>query len=78
VDISASGTLLATDLQLPIGSYASLRSHIANGPFSCGLEIRRHANTSWPGQPFALGAIFTEMDERSRRSLEQFLEKASE
>jgi hypothetical protein len=77
LDISASGALLATDLPLPIGSHASLRSNIANGPFSCGLEIRRHANTTWPGQPLALGATFTGMDEQSRRSLELFLKKAS-
>jgi len=78
VDISATGALLATDLALPIGSHASLRSHIGNGPFSCGCEIRRHANTSWPGQPLALGAVFRDMDEHSRRHLEQFLNRANE
>jgi PilZ domain len=75
VDISANGALLATDLPLPVGSRASLRSNIANGPFASEVEIRRHANSA--GQSLALGAIFTDMDEHSRRSLELFLKRAS-
>jgi hypothetical protein len=77
VDISATGTLVATDLPLPIGTHASLRSNIASGPFACAVEIRRQADAAARGQSPALGAIFTDMDEHSRRRLEQFLKRAS-
>jgi hypothetical protein len=77
IDISATGTLVATDLPLPIGVRANLRSNVGNGPFACGVEIRRQADAAPRGQSPALGAIFTEMDEPSRRRLEQFLKRAS-
>ena len=77
VDISATGSLVATDLTLPIGAHASLRSSISNGPFACGVEIRRQVGAAPRGQSPALGAIFTDMDEHSRRRLEQFLKRAS-
>jgi hypothetical protein len=77
VDISATGSLVATDLTLPIGTRASLRSNISNGPFASGVEIRRQVDAALRGQPLALGAIFTDMDEHSRRRLEQFLKRAS-
>ena len=77
VDISASGALLATDLELPVASRATLHSKIADGPLSCAVEVRRQAQSTLPRQSGALGVIFAEMDERSRRSLEQFLRRAS-
>ena len=77
VDISATGTLVATDLPLPIGTHASLRSSISSGPFACAVEIRRQTGAAQRGQTPALGAIFTDMDEQSRRRLEQFLKRAS-
>ena len=77
VDISATGSLVATDLTLPIGTRASLRSSISNGPFACAVEIRRQADVPPRGQLPALGATFGDMDEHSRRRLEQFLKRAS-
>lgn len=76
VDISATGALLATDLALPIGTHASFHTRIADGPLSCAIEVRRHARGQSPRQS-ALGVVFTKMDEQSRRSLEQFLKRAS-
>jgi c-di-GMP-binding flagellar brake protein YcgR len=77
VDISASGALLATDLALPVASRATVHTTIADGPLSCAIEVRRQAQGAMPRQLPALGVVFTEMDERSRRSLEQFLKRAS-
>ena len=77
VDISATGSLVATDLTLPIGTHANLRSNMSNGPFASGVEIRRQADAPLRGQSPALGASFTDMDEHSRRRLEQFLKRAS-
>jgi len=77
VDISASGALLTADVSLPVGCHARLRSTIGNKAFGSAVEVRRQAKSARPDQPVALGATFTDMDEHSRRSLDEFLKKAS-
>jgi hypothetical protein len=77
VDISLTGTLLATDAPLPVGTRAQLRSNLAAASFTPAVQISRVADTPGPAAGRALGAVFTVMDERSRRSLEEFLRKAS-
>ena len=77
VDISLTGTLLATDVPLPIGTRAQLRSNVATATFTPEVQVQRVAETSGRGDGRALGAVFTAMDDRSRRSLEEFLRKAS-
>ena len=77
VDISATGTLLVTELALPIGTRGQLTSVIASGPFSAGIEIKRRAAVTPQRHSPALGALFTAMDDRSRQRLEEFLKKAS-
>jgi hypothetical protein len=75
VDISATGALLAADVSVPVGASGHLRAAI--GPsFTPGVEIKRLATT---GQrpSLAMGTIFTNMDDRNRRSLEEFLKKAT-
>jgi hypothetical protein len=42
------------------------------------VQIRRQASPPPRTPALALGAIFTEMDDRSRRSLAEFLKKATE
>jgi hypothetical protein len=77
IDISLSGAMLSADLALPIGTRAELRSGLAARPFAADVQVRR-ATTPSPRSRNGLGAVFTGMDERSRRSLEEFLRKASE
>jgi c-di-GMP-binding flagellar brake protein YcgR len=77
VDISLTGTLLASDAPLPIGAHAQLRSKVAASSFTPAVQITRIADESGQAAGRALGAAFTAMDERSRRSLEEFLRKAS-
>lgn len=78
LDISLTGALVAGDVPLPIGTRAQLRSGIASGTFTPDVEVRRVSEASGRTPATGLGAVFLAMDERSRRSLEQFLRKASE
>jgi c-di-GMP-binding flagellar brake protein YcgR len=78
VDISLSGALLAAELALPVGAPAQLRSSLGPSPFNSGIQVQRNVALS-PAIPLqGLGVAFTAMDERSRRSLEDFLRKASQ
>jgi hypothetical protein len=77
VDISLTGSLLATEVPLPAGTRAQLRSHVGASTFTPAVQVKRVAETAGRGDGRALGAVFTAMDDRSRRSLEEFLRKAS-
>jgi PilZ domain len=78
LDISLSGALLAAELGLPVGASAQLRSGLGASAFRTDVQVRRSVGLP-PGVPLkGLGAVFTTMDERSRRSLEDFLRKASQ
>ena len=78
VDISLTGALLATDLELPVGASAELRSGLGAGAFHTVVQVRRNVELSARVPMKGLGASFTTMGERSRRSLEEFLRKASQ
>jgi len=78
LDISLGGTLLAAELSLPVGVSAELRSGIGATTFRSEVQVRRSVGLP-VGVPLnGLGAMFTTMDERSRKSLEEFLRKASQ
>jgi hypothetical protein len=77
VDISLTGALLASDVSLPVGTEAQLRSTVSSTAFAPGVQVRRSADGVGRRSSAGLGAAFTAMDERSRRSLEEFLRKAS-
>lgn len=77
IDISLSGAMLSGELELPSGTRAQLRSGLAARPFASDVQVRRTTTPS-TRSPKGLGAVFTAMDDRSRRSLEEFLRKASE
>jgi hypothetical protein len=78
LDISLSGALLGAELALPVGAPAQLRTGLGSTGLSADVQIRRNVALT-PGIPLkGLGATFTTMDERSRRSLEDFLRKASQ
>jgi len=78
VDISLTGALLAGDAALPVGTRAQLRAGVGPAPFAPEVEVSRQADRQGRETNPALGAVFVGMDERSRRSLEDFLRKASE
>lgn len=78
LDISLSGALLAAELALPVGASAQLQAGLGASAFRTDVQIRRSVGLP-PEVPLkGLGALFTTMDERSRRSLENFLRKASQ
>ena len=78
VDISLSGALLASDAQLPLGTRGYLRAGVGSSPFAPEVQIQRVAHRAKPDASAGIGAVFVGMDEKSRRSLEAFLRKASE
>ena len=78
VDISLGGALLAAELPLPPGAAAELRSGIGATPFRTEVQVRRTVGLSAGALSNGIGAMFTTMDDRSRRSLEDFLRKASQ
>ena len=78
LDISLSGALLAAELALPVGAAAQLRSGLGASAFRSEVQVRRSVGLP-PGVPLkGLGAMFMTMDDRSRRSLEDFLRMASQ
>ena len=78
LDISLGGALLAAELALPVGASAELRTGLGATSFKTEVQVRRTVGLP-PGVTLnGIGAMFTTMDERSRRSLEDFLRKASQ
>jgi c-di-GMP-binding flagellar brake protein YcgR len=79
LDISQSGALLVCDASLPVGSLGKVRAALSAAPFTADVEVRRQQPAAGSRQTqAALGTMFLTMDEISRRSLEQFLRRASE
>jgi hypothetical protein len=76
LDISLSGALLSSEARLPVGTRGLLSAGVGAAPFSSDVQVKRQIDRG--GRDTGLGAIFVEMDEASRRSLERFLAKASE
>ena len=74
VDISFGGALLAAEFPVPVGAAAQLHSGLGGNVLRAHVQVRRTVGVPLKG----LGAMFTDMDERSRRSLEEFLRKASQ
>ena len=77
LDISLTGVLLASEIELPVGARAQLRSTVSAATFTPAVQVKRVAGPSARATTNALGAMFTGMDDRSKRSLEEFLKKAS-
>ena len=78
LDISLGGTLLAAELALPVGANAELRTGLGATAFRTDVQVRRAVGLPTGVSLNGLGTMFTTMDERSRRSLEDFLRKASQ
>ena len=78
LDISLGGALLAAESTLPMGASAQLRSALGGTEVRIEVEVRRTVALPDGSPLHGLGAIFTTMDPRSRRCLEDFLRKASQ
>ena len=78
LDISLSGALLASELPLPAGAAAEFRSGLGATAFRTDVHVQRTVALAAEPLSNGIGAMFTTMDDRSRRSLEEFLRKASQ
>jgi PilZ domain len=78
LDISLGGALLAAELALPVGASAELRTGLGATAFRTDVQVRRTVGLPAGVALNGLGAMFTTMDERSRRTLEDFLRKANQ
>jgi hypothetical protein len=79
IDISLLGVLMGSNEGLPVGTEGRLRASLGTGPFDVNLQVQREqAAVNVGAEPRTLGATFVSMDATSRRSLEQFLQRASE
>jgi hypothetical protein len=78
VDISLSGALLAAEAPVPVGASAQWHSGLGPSTLRADVQVKRSAGLPSGVSLKGLGAVFTQMDERSRRSLEDFLRKASQ
>jgi hypothetical protein len=79
LDISVLGVLIGCKAILPVGAEGRLRAGLGTGPFDVGVHVQREqAAANVGGEPRTVGATFVSMDAMSRRSLEQFLQRASE
>ena len=78
LDISLTGALLASELPLPAGAAAEFRSGLGAAAFRTEVQVQRAVGLNAGALVNGIGAMFTTMDDRSRRSLEDFLRKASQ
>jgi c-di-GMP-binding flagellar brake protein YcgR len=78
LDISLTGALIACDTPFPLGARGHLRAGLASMPFTADLRVSREHSVLRRTAETGLGAMFASMDDTSRRSLEQFLRRASE
>jgi hypothetical protein len=79
LDISVLGVLMGCNAVLPVGTEGRLRAGLGTGPFDVGVHVQREqAAVNVGAEPRTVGATFVSMDAMSRRSLEQFLGRASE
>ena len=78
LDISLTGALLASELPLPSGAAAEFRSGLGSQAFRTEVQVQRAVALTAGALTNGIGAMFTTMDDRSRRSLEEFLRKASQ
>ena len=78
LEISQSGILLGCEARLPIGARAQVRADLGSLPFTAEVVVKRYHVKSGPRQAAGLGTQFGSMDERSRRHLEEFLQRGKD
>ena len=76
VDISNGGVLLTSSQRMTIGQKARLHTTLGSDPFNAEVEVRRVSEGGIEGNGrgrFRIGAVFTALDELSKRSVHHFL-----
>jgi hypothetical protein len=78
MDISQSGALIGCETSLPVGTHGHIRMGLGAQPFNAEVAVKRHHVRSTMRGKVGLGTMFGAMDDRSRRSLEVFLQRAKD
>lgn len=76
LDISAGGTLFASDFPVPLSEGGRLRVRFAGHPFDADVTIVRQSHEAPAVKGYGrheLAAVFNSMDQRSRVAMEDFL-----
>ena len=76
LDISQTGALIACEAGLPVGTRGYMRAGLAAQPFSAEVAVKRHHPKAVSRGQVGLGSMFGSMDDRSRKHLDQFLQRA--
>ena len=71
LELSLTGALVATELPLPPGTQGQLRFAVRGAVCTAGVQVQRCERE--PGKTARIGAMFTSIDEASRRHLEALL-----
>jgi c-di-GMP-binding flagellar brake protein YcgR len=78
LDISQTGALISCDTRLPVGTRGQVRIGIGASGFSAEVAVKRHHTRVVRTGKVALGTMFGAMDDRSKRELEAFLQRAKD
>ncbi|MEO5895017.1 MAG: PilZ domain-containing protein [Vicinamibacterales bacterium] len=78
MDISQTGALVGCETALPVGTRGQIRIGLGPEPFSAEVAVKRHHPKSARRGQVGLGTMFGSMDDRSKRQLEQFLQRAKD
>ena len=75
LDISETGALLGCDAAVTVGTRGKLRAGVAANIFTAQVDVKRHHPRPPVRSKVAIGTAFGSMDERSRRFLDDFLQR---
>ena len=78
LDISQTGALVACETRLPVGTRGQVRIGLGAAPFTAEIAVKRHHTKVARVGQVALGTMFGSMDDRSKRQLEGFLQRAKD
>ena len=76
LDISQTGALVGCDTAVPVGTRGQLRAGIAAHTFSSEVDIKRHHPKAPVRTQVGMGTAFGSMDDRNRKFLDEFLQRA--
>jgi hypothetical protein len=73
IEISMTGALLRTTLDLAVGQRVDLQTRLGDHTFTAPVEVRRVVRPREALQIYTLGVTFVSLDADNRRCLERFL-----
>jgi hypothetical protein len=77
LDVSENGVLAKSSAPLATARRCRLRLKLGDRPFVAEVSVTRCRHSTPGGDGYRIAAVFTGMTEENRRTLHQFLERAS-